>query len=93
MNVAIARSLARSRIGSLCLGGAAQSPEYIAVHEKHEIATPVKLSQQYAVVELQHKIDVMWSFVCSHRQTKSIIFLATCKQVRFCGEGGQGVLL
>jgi ATP-dependent RNA helicase DDX10/DBP4 len=52
------------------------------VHSEAATATPQKLEQQYAVVDLARKVDAVWSFVRTHRQGKSVVFLATCKQVR-----------
>lgn len=98
-----------------------RDPEYLAVHEKAEAPTPVRLQQAYMVVNLQDKTNILWSFIrthlqarvgclcfcdCTHtvslttaasithpctpppsppspQQSKIIIFLSTCKQVRF----------
>ena len=57
-------------------------PEYLAAHADAAAPTPLKLAQSYVTVELQQKMDVVWSFVKSHLKAKTIIFLSTCKQAR-----------
>jgi ATP-dependent RNA helicase DDX10/DBP4 len=59
-----------------------KDPEYVAVHEKSEHATPASLSQYYMVVPLPQKLDVMFNFIKSHLTAKAIVFLSSCKQVR-----------
>ncbi|KAI8361050.1 P-loop containing nucleoside triphosphate hydrolase protein [Mortierella sp. GBAus27b] len=63
-----------------------KDPEYVAVHEKSEHATPASLSQYYMVVPLPQKLDVMFNFIKSHLTAKAIVFLSSCKQVRFVFE-------
>ena len=47
---------------------------------------PKNLEQHYLVVELDKKLDVLWSFIKTHLQSKIIVFLSSCKQVRFVFE-------
>ncbi|KAJ2759430.1 ATP-dependent RNA helicase dbp4 [Coemansia sp. BCRC 34490] len=61
-------------------------PEYVGVHEKDKYSTPTKLTQYYMVVELPQKLDMLFSFMKTHLGTKIIIFLSSCKQVRFVYE-------
>ena len=61
-------------------------PEYIAVHEKAEYSTPSKLKQYYIVCELQGKLDLLYSFLKKHLQNKILIFVSSCKQVRYVYE-------
>ncbi|KAG0380022.1 ATP-dependent RNA helicase dbp4 [Mortierella sp. AD032] len=63
-----------------------KDPEYVAVHEKSEHATPKNLSQYYMVVPLEQKLDVMFNFIKTHLTAKGIVFLSSCKQVRFVFE-------
>lgn len=51
--------------------------------EEEEIAsaTPKNLEQHYMVVELDQKLDVLWSFIKTHLFTKTIVFLSSGKQV------------
>ncbi|KAH9928023.1 DEAD-domain-containing protein [Epithele typhae] len=51
-----------------------------------EGATPKTLEQHYVLCELPHKLDVLWSFIKSHLQAKTLVFLSSCKQVRFTFE-------
>lgn len=38
------------------------------------------------VCELHEKVNVLWSFIKTHLRSKVIIFLSTCKQVKFMYE-------
>ncbi|KAI0664113.1 DEAD-domain-containing protein [Cubamyces menziesii] len=51
-----------------------------------EGATPKTLEQHYVLCELDKKLDVLWSFIKSHLQTKTLVFMSSCKQVRFVFE-------
>ncbi|KAL4857390.1 putative ATP-dependent RNA helicase DDX10 [Chlorella vulgaris] len=63
-----------------------KDPEYIAVHSEASAPTPLKLQQAYMECELQQKMDILWSFIKTHLKAKTIIFVSTCKQVRFLFE-------
>ncbi|CAH0475866.1 unnamed protein product [Peronospora belbahrii] len=60
-----------------------REPEYVAVHEHSANATPKGLSQSYVVTPLERKLDVLLSFIKSHLKQKTIVFLSTCRQVRY----------
>lgn len=60
-----------------------REPEYVAVHEQAAQATPAGLAQTFVVCELDRKLDVLLSFIKSHLKHKTIVFLSTCRQVRF----------
>ena len=47
---------------------------------------PAKLMQYYMVVRPQDKINTFYSFLKSHQKQKIVVFLSTCKQVRFLYE-------
>ncbi|PPR03363.1 hypothetical protein CVT24_012488 [Panaeolus cyanescens] len=47
---------------------------------------PQNLEQHYLVVELDQKLNVLWSFIKTHLQSKMIVFMSSCKQVRFVFE-------
>ncbi|KAK2460753.1 hypothetical protein APHAL10511_007223 [Amanita phalloides] len=49
-------------------------------------ATPENLEQHYTVCELDKKLDTLWGFIKTHLQAKIIVFLSSCKQVRFIFE-------
>lgn len=63
-----------------------KDPEYVSVHSEADMPTPVKLEQAYMICELHEKMDIIWSFIKTHLKSKVIIFLSTCKQVRFAFE-------
>jgi ATP-dependent RNA helicase DDX10/DBP4 len=61
-------------------------PEYLGVHDKETSVTPETLQQSLVVVPLEHKLNAIYSFVKSHLKCKTIIFLASCSQVRHAWE-------
>lgn len=48
--------------------------------------TPSVLEQHYVVCELDRKLDTLWSFIKTHLQSKILVFMSSCKQVRFVFE-------
>ena len=63
-----------------------KQPEYLGVHDNEKSSTPESLNQSLIVVPLEHKLNAIYSFVKSHLKSKSIIFLASCSQVRHAWE-------
>ena len=63
-----------------------KDPVYVAPHETSEHSTPNQLQQNFVVVELQDKVTMLWSFIKSHLKQKSIVFLSTCKEVKYLHE-------
>ena len=63
-----------------------QDPEYVSVHANAEAPTPVRLEQAYIECPLPDKLDILWSFIRTHLRARVIVFLSTCKQVRFVYE-------
>ncbi|KAJ5128009.1 ATP-dependent RNA helicase dbp4 [Penicillium atrosanguineum] len=63
-----------------------KEPEYIAVHESAASATPSTLKQHYVVTPLASKLDTLWSFIRSNLKSKTVVFMASGKQVRFVYE-------
>ncbi|KAL4422731.1 hypothetical protein ABPG75_008928 [Micractinium tetrahymenae] len=63
-----------------------KDPEYVSVHAEAAAPTPVKLQQAYMECELQQKLDILWSFIKTHLKAKTIVFVSTCKQVKFLFE-------
>jgi ATP-dependent RNA helicase DDX10/DBP4 len=45
--------------------------------------TPINLNQFYTLVETHDKIDILYSFLKSHKNSKCLVFLNSCKQVRY----------
>ncbi|KAK6124582.1 hypothetical protein DH2020_041678 [Rehmannia glutinosa] len=63
-----------------------KDPEYISVHEESETATPSRLQQTAMVVPLDQKLDMLWSFLKAHLNSRVLVFLSSCKQVKFVYE-------
>ncbi|XP_006455286.1 hypothetical protein AGABI2DRAFT_153325 [Agaricus bisporus var. bisporus H97] len=47
---------------------------------------PATLEQHYVVSDLDKKLDILWSFIKTHLQCKTLVFMSACKQVRFVYE-------
>ena len=60
-----------------------RSPQYVAVHETSKSSTPAKLDHHYMITPAASKLDVLFGFVRTHLQAKTIVFLSSCKQVQF----------
>ncbi|KAG6634596.1 DEAD-box ATP-dependent RNA helicase 32 [Carya illinoinensis] len=63
-----------------------KDPEYLSVHEESVTATPNRLQQTAMVVPLEEKLDMLWSFIKAHLNSKILVFLSSCKQVKFVFE-------
>eukprot|EP00158_Paraphelidium_tribonemae_P005307 Partr_v1_DN27272_c2_g1_i1_m38391 putative ATP-dependent RNA helicase required for ribosome biogenesis. Involved in the release of U14 snoRNA in pre-ribosomal complexes. Required for pre-rRNA cleavage at site A2 (By similarity) len=63
-----------------------KDPEYVAVHEQSKASTPDSLAQNYLVCDLQNKLDILFSFLKTHVTGKILVFISSCKQVRFVHE-------
>lgn len=51
-----------------------------------DVVTPQNLIQKYIVTTLDMKLSLLFSFITTHLKSKMIIFLSSCKQVRFVFE-------
>jgi len=69
--------------------------QYVAVHDGHDNVaaevTPAQLVQNYVVVKLPEKLDVLFAFLKSHLKSKIIVFFSTCSQVRYVYECFRGM--
>eukprot|EP00939_MAST-03C_sp_MAST-3C-sp1_P004720 g4720.t1 len=63
-----------------------RNPEYVAVHDKAQFVTPRSLKQMYIVCSLREKLNVLFSFIKTHLKEKILVFLSSCKQVKFVYE-------
>lgn len=63
-----------------------KDPVELSVHAEQENATPDGLTQKYIVCPLPEKLDRLYSFIKSNLKSKIIVFLSSCKQVRFVFE-------
>lgn len=61
-------------------------PTYVAPHEQAETVTPDSLQQSYIVCEIDEKVGILWSFIRNHLKQKILVFMATCKQVKYTYE-------
>ena len=59
-----------------------KDPEYLNVHEDALKATPNRLVETVMIVNLDQKLNMLWSFIRSHRNSTILVFLSTRKQVR-----------
>jgi ATP-dependent RNA helicase DDX10/DBP4 len=64
------------------LGMNRKNLEYVGVYEKEATDMPEALKQAYVCVPLQHKLNCLYSFIKTHLKGKTIVFFASCAQVR-----------
>ncbi|GBG59371.1 hypothetical protein CBR_g38399 [Chara braunii] len=60
-----------------------RDPEYLSVHAESAPATPSEPRQSAIMCPLHKKLDILWSFIKSHLRGKILVFLTSCKQVKF----------
>ncbi|XP_065293581.1 probable ATP-dependent RNA helicase DDX10 [Dermacentor albipictus] len=60
-----------------------KDPAYVSVHEHAKFTTPEGLRQSYVVCELHNKLNLLWSFIRNHLKQKILVFLSSCKQVKY----------
>jgi len=60
-----------------------KNPMFVSVHENDKHSTPAKLAQSYIVCEAHDKVNIIWSFIKSHQKCKILIFVQSCKEVRY----------
>jgi len=78
---------------------ALKDPENIFLHHKNAEApaenrqqisniyeAPLNLQQYAMTINHEEKIDVLFSFIRTHKQSKTIVFVSCCKQARFIYE-------
>lgn len=66
-----------------------KEPVYIGVREdgvEGSGMTPKNLEQHYAICPLDRKLDALFGFIKTHLQSKALVFMSSCKQVRFVFE-------
>ncbi|KFK27102.1 hypothetical protein AALP_AA8G334600 [Arabis alpina] len=63
-----------------------RDPEYLSVHEESVTATPTSLKQAVMIVPVEQKLDMLWSFIKTHLNSRILVFLSTKKQVKFVHE-------
>jgi ATP-dependent RNA helicase DDX10/DBP4 len=76
---------------------ALKDPEHIFLHNRADptqskqnisnvYETPLNLQQYAMTIPHEDKIDVLFSFLRTHKQSKTIVFVSCCKQARFLYE-------
>ncbi|KAF9463268.1 ATP-dependent RNA helicase dbp-4 [Collybia nuda] len=63
-----------------------KNPVSIGLEETLNSTMPQNLEQHFVVCTLDKKLDILWSFIKSHLQSKILVFMSACKQVRFVFE-------
>ncbi|WOK99750.1 DEAD-box ATP-dependent RNA helicase 32 isoform X1 [Canna indica] len=63
-----------------------KDPEYISAHAESVTATPEQLTQLAIIVPLDQKLNMLWSFIKANLRSKILVFLSSCKQVKFVYE-------
>ena len=63
-----------------------KKPHSISLYTGEETFTPAQLKQNYVITSLPDKLDRLFSFVKGHTGSKGLVFLSSCKQVRFVYE-------
>lgn len=62
-------------------GAIASQEDGTTKEDLRKLETPKGLEQHYMVVDLDKKLDTLWSFVKSHLACKTLVFMSSCKQV------------
>ncbi|KAG6873510.1 hypothetical protein C0995_014778 [Termitomyces sp. Mi166 len=63
-----------------------KNPISVGLEETAHTTTSQNLEQHYTVCELDQKLNLLWSFIKTHLQSKVLVFMSSCKQVRFSFE-------
>lgn len=63
-----------------------QHPEHVAPHEQAATVTPETLQQSYIICDIHEKLGILWSFIKNHLKQKILVFMASCKQVKYTYE-------
>lgn len=70
----------------LLQGVSARQEEQLSETLRGSYETPAKLTQYYMIVPHEEKVNTFYSFLKSHHKQKIVVFVSTCKQVRFLYE-------
>jgi ATP-dependent RNA helicase DDX10/DBP4 len=62
------------------------SPLNVSLYKSSDDVTPSQLTQHYVITDLPDKLDRLFSFIKANTKTKALVFLSSCKQVRFVHE-------
>ena len=71
-----------------------EKPIYVSVHENSDKATPDKLCEKYMRIELHDKINLLWSFIKSHKRQKLLVFsILGAEDLVFCSPGTENIVV
>eukprot|EP00922_Rhytidocystis_sp_ex-Travisia-forbesii_P014463 GHVS01021638.1.p1 GENE.GHVS01021638.1~~GHVS01021638.1.p1 ORF type:complete len:594 (+),score=91.48 GHVS01021638.1:95-1876(+) len=73
----------RSAVRQLASVALKPDPESVSVDAETGSKTPFRLKQIGVVVDLSEKINTLFGFLRSHSSMKILVFVSSCKQVRF----------
>lgn len=59
------------------------APEYVDLYVGKSNLTPDTLRQYYSVVAPELKLSYLFSFISQHKFARTIVFVSTCRQVKF----------
>ena len=59
------------------------NPQYVSTHDMQHAPTPTTLCQNFIIVELAQKLDVLHLFLKRHPNDKIVVFVSTCNQVKY----------
>ena len=62
------------------------NPVFVSSDPESTTATPDKLVQAYIKCDIDKKLDILYSFVKTHLECKVLVFMSSCKQVRYVYE-------
>lgn len=62
---------------------ALHAPRYVSTHGLQAAPTPSTLCQNFLIVELHRKLDVLHLFLKKHPHDKIVVFVSTCNQVKY----------
>lgn len=63
-----------------------RDPAKISVDAEALTSTPENLRQKYTVINLEQKLSFLWAFLKRHKKSKILVFISTCKQVRYLND-------
>lgn len=63
-----------------------KSPHMVSLCSGEDSSTPSQLKQHYIITSLPDKLDRLLTFIKGHTSSKGLVFLSSCKQVRFVYE-------
>eukprot|EP00921_Rhytidocystis_pertsovi_P012674 GHVQ01020604.1.p1 GENE.GHVQ01020604.1~~GHVQ01020604.1.p1 ORF type:complete len:623 (+),score=60.96 GHVQ01020604.1:83-1951(+) len=79
----------RSAVRQLALIAVKPNPVRVSVDAESPSRTPTQLNQVCVVVPLEDKVNTLFSFLKSHSSSSILVFVSSCKEVRFLHDAFQ----